>query len=191
MMSGIGRDPQTVIPLFSVLLAAGGGCATTDVAVRPVFGTYGKVSVWPRFGGPDPGGLERSHEELFLPLYMAAFPRQALVERRDLEAVIGEQDILPDRLDEESRAKIRRILGVEAIVFPNYTGGSAPQLAIKVIDTETGVIAAALVVQERANQASRPTRDPVPRLIRRAIRDLRRASEKAGSESSRSGASGR
>lgn len=176
-------DSRALVLLVAALLAGTAGCATTaDVAVGPRFSTYRKVSIWPSFGGADPGGLQRSHEELFLPLYMDAFPQQALVERRDLQSIIGEQDILPERLDPESRAKIRRILGVEGIVFPNYTPGYTPQLAVKVIDTETGVITASLLVQQRAKAGSQPRGDPVHGLIRRAIAELKRASTKANTK---------
>lgn len=136
------RNQNSILPLFVtfalmfVMLEAGCVAPITwrDTVVRPAFAKYDKVAIWSR--------LERGQEELFIPLYMEAFPNQAVVERRDLETIIGEQDILPDRLDGSSRAKIRRILGVKAIVFPNYSGS---QLSIKVIDTETGEIVACVL----------------------------------------------
>jgi hypothetical protein len=119
--------------LCAIVLA---GCVTSaNVSVRPSFERYDRVAILTK--------LTREQEELFLPMYMAAFPDQILVERRDVEAIIGEQDILPDRLDETSRAKIRKILGVKAIIYPNASGR---QLSIKVIDTETGEISASVVV---------------------------------------------
>lgn len=112
------------------------GCATVDVASTSQFKSYDRVAIWTN--------LDRTDEELFVPLYMNAFPSQTLVERRDVQAVIGEQGILPDRLDEATRARIRKILGVKAIVYPTAT---ATQFAVKVIDTETGAIAASALVE--------------------------------------------
>jgi len=151
-----------------ILSAASAGCAThADVCVRPQYHDYQKVAIWAR--------LDRTAEELFIPLYMDAFPRQALVERRDLETVLDEQDILPERLDEQTRAKIRQVFGVEAIVFPNYTPAMR-QLAVKAIDTETGEIVAALVLTGSQGQNKRTHAEICADLIRNAITQLQRGS---------------
>jgi hypothetical protein len=55
------------------------------------------------------GQLSRDQIELFIPLYMKAFPNQAVVERRDLTTVLTEQNLRPDRLRTETRAKLRRM----------------------------------------------------------------------------------
>ena len=60
-----------------------------------------------------------------------------------MAAVIGEQDVLPDRLDETTRAKLRKILGVKAILYSSITEDG---FAIKVIDTDTGAITASVFV---------------------------------------------
>lgn len=175
-----GRTPQTagVLALaFAAAMVVGCG-GDADVAVRPEFNHYDKVAIWPRFPtGQTEGGLERLHEELFLPRYMRAFPQQRLVERRDLKTVIGEQDLLPERLNDETRARIRQIFGVKGLVFPNYTQGPTCQLAIKVIDTETGEIAAALVERKNVGRDGVP---PTDELIRQAIDRLARAARAAG-----------
>jgi hypothetical protein len=119
------------------LVIALAGCRSSsrgiEVDVRDEFLTYDRVALW--------SSLNRETEDYFIPLYMQAFPTQTLVERRDVSAIIGEQDILPERLDEATRAKLRKILGVKAIVYPRaFKEG----FAIKVIQTETGAISASV-----------------------------------------------
>jgi len=154
------------VVLLPMLLSGLVGCSmTTDVSVKPVFNTYDKIAIWTR--------LSRTQEELFIPLYMKEFPKQSLVERRDLEEIITEQDILPDRLDDKTRAEIRRIYGVKAIVFPNYTAGCPNQLSVKGIDTETGEIVAAVLVTGQDLNANTGVSDTW--LIRTAVSSLGRA----------------
>ncbi len=174
---------SSLVSLVFALVVASAGCAhRADVAVRPEFVGYDKVAIWPRFEADvGDGGLQRVHEELFLPLYMQAFPQHRIYDRRDLQVVLGEQDILPERLDPKLRAEVRRIHGVKAFVFPNYTPQLA-QLAIKVIDTETGEIVASSVTK-RSSDSDKESLDTVAeRLIREAIRELHRAAVAAGSK---------
>jgi len=152
---------------MGLMLVALTGCSLVgitreDTVVRPVFTTYDRVAIWSR--------LPRAMEELFIPLYMEAFPEQDVVERRDLEALIEEQNLLPDRLDEKSRAKIRKLLGVKAIVFPHH---SFNQVSVKVIDTETGEIVASALSSHTYFSRDRSNH----LLIRRAIDSMK---EKAG-----------
>jgi len=129
----------TVAILLFVIATVAAGCQTStpgvEVNVRDDFLTYDRIALV--------STLNRETEDFFIPLYMNAFPSQTLVERRDVNAIIGEQDLLPERLNEETRAKLRRILGVKAIVYPrSFKEG----FAIKVIQTETGAIAASAYV---------------------------------------------
>ena len=130
-----------IMALMLMVLSAPALCGCkmhVEAVTRPAFSMKGRVGIL--------GQLDRTQEELFTPLYMKAFPHQALVERRDLEQVIGEQDLAPERMKDETRANVRRILGVTAIVFPNYTEEKPGQLSIKVVDTESGEIVAAILV---------------------------------------------
>lgn len=160
------RVPRScfVVGMTALLLVPLGSCSQsmhTEAAARAHFGNYKRVAVW--------GQLSRQQDELFIPLYMQSFPIQQVVERRDLLAIIGEQDLMPDRLDHKTRAKIREILGVEAIIFPNYTPKPMRQLSVKVIDTANGEIVAAILVM--------PAKDPTivddRAMIRQAIRALK------------------
>ncbi|MEP0845899.1 MAG: hypothetical protein HRF50_03650 [Phycisphaerae bacterium] len=169
--------------LALILTAGPAGCAhRADVAVRPEFIGYDKVAIWPRYeAAASDGGLQRVHEELFLPLYMQAFPQHRIVERRDLQVVLGEQDFLPERLDPKLRAEVRRVYGVKAFVFPNYTPELA-QLAIKVIDTETGEIVASSVTKQTSDSEDASRHEVAEALIREAIREPHRAAAQAGSK---------
>ena len=149
-----------LVAIVAAMLVCSGCSSTKSEAVaRPALATYSRVALWPK--------LTRRQEELFVPLYMKAFPTHSVIERRDLSAVLDEQDLLPTRLSEEKRAKLREIYGVQAIVFPNYNTEDGTQLALKVIDTDTGEITAALVVRPNATWFdSNITEDD---LIRRSI----------------------
>ena len=133
--------------------------------MRPQFLAYDRVALW--------SSLSRETEDLFIPLYMDAFPGQTLVERRDVSAIIGEQDILPERLDEETRAKLRKILGVKAIVYPSATGEA---FAVKVIETDTGAITASVYVESGGTPGAGAK--PVRQLVRQAIGALHTEAER-------------
>jgi len=79
--------------------------------------------------------------------YLRAFPLPIVtfVERYRLKDIIGEQDLLQGRLDDSTRAKIRRILGVEALIMCTYYDDDAvaaggKKLRIRIVDSETGAI---------------------------------------------------
>jgi hypothetical protein len=136
----MGRTRQAGIALAALAACLTLGCSGMHVEAvsRPSLSMHGRVAII--------GQLSRDQIELFLPLYMKAFPDQAVVERRDLTTVLTEQNLRPDRLRAETRAKLRRLLGVTAIVYPNFTATDPGQLSIKVIDTESGEIVAAILV---------------------------------------------
>jgi hypothetical protein len=144
-----------------------GGCATSvEVATREPFYTYNRVAMV--------SNLSRQQEELFIPIYMKAFPHQSVVERRDLAAVVGEQDLLPERLDEQTRAKLKQLLGVEALVVPSFTPKTEQgrsQLSLKVVDTESGEVTAAVLVTEAKPFMSKPADDRG--MIRKAVATLK------------------
>ncbi len=132
------------------------GCSTTqtEVSARSRFAEYERVAILSH--------LSRVDEGYFLPKYMQAFPNQTVVERRDLIEVFREQDLEPDRLDPETRANLLQIFGVEGILYPSFGGdaknssnaeegteaksGNDSQFSIKIIDTSTGEISAAVLI---------------------------------------------
>lgn len=72
---------------------------------------------------------------------------------------LAEQDMLPDRLDDETR--------------PNFTPGNPNQLALRVIDTETAEIVASVVVTGQDHRNGRSMGGPW--LVRFAVKGLRDA----------------
>ena len=126
--------------VLALLLAGSSGCDTFTASqgmARSVFITYDCVAIMSR--------MDPKYDDVFLPAWMNAFPRQTLVEQRDLTAILDAPHLPPDQLDAAMRAKLRGMLGVKAIVSPSLmpaAGDSRVQMEIKVIDTETGQIVA-------------------------------------------------
>lgn len=92
-------------------------------------------------------GLTPEQEQIFMASYLRAFPLPIVtfVERYRLKDIIGEQDLLKGRLDDSTRAKIKRILGVEALILCTYydddaVGAGGKKLRIRIVDSETGMI---------------------------------------------------
>jgi hypothetical protein len=97
-------------------------------------------------------GLTPEQEQIFMASYTKAFPGQIItfVERYRLKDIIGEQDLLQGRLDENTRAKIKRILGVEALIMCSYYdddagGAGGKKLRIRIVDSETGAIIGSVI----------------------------------------------
>jgi len=121
------------------------GCSTThaEATARSPYAGYQKVAIVNQ--------LSREQEEYFIPKYMQAFPTQSLVERRDLNTVIDENEKFPDKLPPEKLAKLAAF-GVEAIIYPHFTEvtDTSDQFSIKVIDTHTGEIVAAVLITPKS-----------------------------------------
>ena len=96
-------------------------------------------------------GLTPEQEQMLMASYTKTFSVQMVtfVERNRLRDLIGEQDLLEGRLDVDTRAKIKRILGVEALLMCTYydstTGGSGKKLRIRIVDSETGAIIGSVI----------------------------------------------
>lgn len=148
---------KKILPIFLnvaailVLITMTVSCCNikTTAAVKLYFSSYEKVAIiW-----QDDSGF--IYETLFLSYWMENFPKQTLVERKELLEVIREQDLLRGRLNEETRARLRMVLGVNAIVVAHFNlkektrllDERRSDLSIKVIDTETGEISASAISQ--------------------------------------------
>ncbi len=96
-------------------------------------------------------GLTPEQEQMLMARYTKTFSVQMVtfVERYRLKDIIGEQDLLNGRLDGETRARMKRILGVEALVMCTYyasdTDGSGMKLRIRIVDSETGAIIGSVI----------------------------------------------
>jgi hypothetical protein len=116
----------------------------TMASVKQSFDSYEKVAIfWDR-------ERDEMRKNFFLSYWMETFPEQTVVERKELRKIIREQDLLPKRINEKTRARIRNILGVRALVIVTLhkqnrgryiSPRETTHLSIKVLDTETGEIA--------------------------------------------------
>lgn len=96
-------------------------------------------------------GLDPEQEQIFMAAYVKTFPERVItfVERSRLRDIIGEQDLLQGRLDDRTRARIKRILGVEALIMCDYYAdeeGRRQKLRVRIVDSETGAIVGSVLV---------------------------------------------
>lgn len=50
-------------------------------------------------------------------LYMGKYTNLDIIERQEIDKIMGEQDLFPDRLDDELRAKLKELFGADYIVL--------------------------------------------------------------------------
>ena len=139
------RCVSIVFVLMSVILISG---CTPQPSVQGLFTRYellsrGRLAVL---------GLTEEQEQLLMASYVRAFPLRMItfVERYRLKDILGEQDLLKGRLNEKTRAKIKRILGVEALLLCTYYDGDTEgvggkKLRIRIVDSETGAILGSVI----------------------------------------------
>ncbi|MBN1361734.1 MAG: hypothetical protein JW993_14145 [Sedimentisphaerales bacterium] len=103
-------------------------------------------------------GLNPEQEQIFMAAYFKTFINQPItfVERGALAKVIGEQDLLKGRLNDATRARIKQILGVEALILCEYyedaaRPGKAMKLRVRVVDSETGAIVGSVLTENYRN----------------------------------------
>ena len=98
-------------------------------------------------------GLTPEREQLFMACYIKGFQEQplAFVERTRLQEIIKEQDLLQGRLDDKTRAKIKQIFGVEALIMCNYDEGpegkGMKKLRVRIVDSTTGAIVGSVITE--------------------------------------------
>ncbi len=112
------------------------GCAarrkTEALFTRPELINYGRLAVI---------GLTPEQEQIFMAYYIKAFPGQVItfVERNRLQEIVSEQDLLKGRLNEKTRARIKELFGVEALIMCTYYDGdegiSRKKLRVRIVGT--------------------------------------------------------
>lgn len=147
---GMRSEPLCIISGFLVAasLAVSTGCArkTQALFTRPELITRGRLAVL---------GLTPEQEQIFMASYTKAFPGQVItfVERKQLQEVLSEQDLLRGRLDDRTRAKIKQILGVEALIICAYYDDESvlgrKKLRVRVVDSSTGAILGSVITNGR------------------------------------------
>jgi hypothetical protein len=98
-------------------------------------------------------GLTPEQEQIFMASYTKAFPGQMItfVERILLQEIISEQDLRQGRLDDKTRAKVKQVLGVEALIICTYydgtIGAGRKKLRVRIVNSETGAIVGSVITQ--------------------------------------------
>jgi hypothetical protein len=158
---GCNRMKIKTISLYSIstlLMLAGlvisTGCARTPktqaLFTRPELITRSRLAVI---------GLTPEQEQIFMACYIKAFPGQILtfVERTRLQEIISEQDLLQGRLNEKTRAKIKELFGVEALIMCTYYDGAEgigrKKLRVRIVDSATGAIVGSVITEASDNFA--------------------------------------
>ena len=137
------------VVLATVTLVAGCSSNTSALFTKPELLAYKRLAVL---------GLDLEQEQIFMAAYVKTFVSQPVtfVERSQLDNILGEQDLLKDRsqerLDDKTRAKIRKIWGVEALVMCEYykdedLPASPYKLRVRIVDSETGAIIGSVVTE--------------------------------------------
>jgi hypothetical protein len=141
---------RTVTIAASVVAAAAGvllvsGCESNTRALftKPELFGYERYAVL---------GLDPEQEQIFMAAYTKTFSERIItfVERKRLNDILSEQDLLKGRLDERTRAKIKRIFGVEALIMCDYSTderGRGRKFRVRIVDSETGTIAGSVLVE--------------------------------------------
>jgi hypothetical protein len=99
-------------------------------------------------------GLTPEQEQYFMASYTKAFSGQVItfVERNRLQEVISEQDLLKGRLNEKTRARIKEIFGVEALIMCAYYDSDRigrKKLRVRIVDSATGAIVGSVITEAR------------------------------------------
>ena len=138
---------------ISAFLVAAGlvistGCErkTQALFTKPELITRGRLAVI---------GLTPEQEQIFMASYTKAFPGQVItfVERNRLKDILSEQDLRQGRLDDRTRATIKQILGVEALIMCTYyddtNSPGRKRLRVRIVDNSTGAIVGSVITQGR------------------------------------------
>ena len=102
-------------------------------------------------------GLTPEQEQIFMATYTKAFPGQTItfVDRNRLQESISEQDLVQGKLNEKTRAKIKQLFGVDALIMCTYYDGSdgigVKKLRIRIVDSATGAIVGSVITEGRDN----------------------------------------
>jgi hypothetical protein len=134
------RGNAIAVVCTAMILALLAGCEgnTRAVFTKPELISYERLAVL---------GLDPEQEQIFMAAYVKTFVSKPItfVERGELTKIIGEQDLLEGRLNDKTRARIKQILGVEALFLCSYykdedRPGKLMKLRVRVVDSETGAI---------------------------------------------------
>lgn len=133
--------------------------------VKPELSEIERIAVLPFRGDAD---------NLFADLFsicMGKYTNLKIIERREVEELISEQDFYPDRIDPRTVARIGRMLGVQAVVLGDVLyaeeilGNYQGTLKIRIVHVETGAILAQFIDSGSADTVCE-------RIVRRILTSL-------------------
>lgn len=130
----------------SLLICPGCGPHKTEALfTRPELITYSRLAIV---------GLTPEQEQYFMAAYTKTFSGQVItfVERKRLQEIINEQDLLQGRLNERTRAKLKELFGVEALIMCTYYDADRlgrKKLRVRIVDTATGAIVGSVITEAR------------------------------------------
>lgn len=137
---------------MAAYLAFSTGCARTPrtqaLFTKPELITQGRLAVI---------GLTPEQEQIFMACYIKAFRGQVItfVERKRLQEIISEQDLLKGRLNEKTRARIKELFGVEGLIMCTYYDGDEglgrKKLRVRIVDSATGAIVGSVITEAGDN----------------------------------------
>ena len=137
--------------ILIMILSISGGCTrkptTQALFTRPELISRGRLAVL---------GLNPEQEQIFMASYVKAFPGQIItfVERNRLHEVLSEQDLLKGRLNERTRARIKELFGVEALIMCTYYDSDSvgrKKLRVRIVDSATGAIVGSVITEAPDN----------------------------------------
>jgi hypothetical protein len=126
----------------ALLSGCEGGSNTRALFTKPELFRYERYAVL---------GLDPEQEQIFMAAYVKTFAERVItfVERGRLREILSEQDLLTGRLNDRTRARIKQILGVEALVMCDYSvdeQGRHKKFRVRIVDSETGAIVGSVLV---------------------------------------------
>jgi hypothetical protein len=127
---------------------------------KPDVRNYTRIAVFPMVLKCKYSNETLNFSDLLIASIYNIAPNIDIVERAQLSRVIREQDLLPNRLDPTTRAKLRKILGVQAILVKTYEDTCCEyrlqisEVHLKLMDTETGVIKAQINIKSGSKGAA-------------------------------------
>ncbi len=126
-------------------LVISAGCAwkTRALFTKPELINHGRLAII---------GLTPEQEQIFMAYYIKAFPEQFItfVERKRLRLIVSEQNLLKGRLNEKTRAKLKQLFGIEALIMCTYydetQGIGGKKLRVRIVDSATGAIVGSVII---------------------------------------------
>ena len=140
------------LALVGVLAPMMAGCVvvrTEGVTAKPAIAQYRQLAL---------AGLSDEAAAVFTAMFMETFPNAAFVEKDALLRLGPEEDLLPARLEDDVRSRVRTSLGVQgivAILWEDSGAAGTMNWSLTVTDTETGEVTGSATTRFRKEPLAR------------------------------------